>query len=294
MNPNTPSASAAGPGDTLRQARLAQGKTVDDVARELNLSARHILALESGDYQSLPGATYVRGYLRRYAGLLGLSPESMLESFNRLPMATRQNDLVVPAPVRQISSSDSLIKLGTLLVVGLIIGLAVVWWQGQEHVTPPRDLAAVPPVALAPAPPTAEPTTPPSEDTAAVRPADTAPVRASAEPPATARPSTAAPAPPASEAVPVNIDPNAPRARLVLYVMEESWADVRDAYQRRLLYETVPAGRVVTLEGAVPLNVFLGNVDGVRVEFDGREYDTRRHKRGQIARFSLGDPGARP
>lgn len=74
----------------------------------------------------------------------------------------------------------------------------------------------------------------------------------------------------------------------MLYVHDDSWADVRDARQQRLIYETIAAGRVVTLEGVAPLQVFLGNVDGVRVEFQGRPYDAARHKRGQIARFTLG------
>jgi cytoskeleton protein RodZ len=75
-----------------------------------------------------------------------------------------------------------------------------------------------------------------------------------------------------------------------LYALEESWADIRDAGQNKLLYETVAAGRVVMLEGAPPLTVFLGNADGVRLEFNGRPYDVSRHKRGQIARFTLNAP----
>lgn len=294
MTQTTP---AAGPGDMLRQARTNQGLSLEQAARQLNLSSRHIAALEADDYQSLPGTTYVRGYLRRYANLLGLSPENVLDSFNRLPIAAHQIDLVAPAPVRQISSGDSLIKLGTLLVIGLVVGLAVVWWQGQERVGPPRE-PAVPPVALAPAQPTVDVVVPAPDAPAPVsRPADVPTARSPAEAPAPAARApgaNATPAPESSTPEVVNVDPNAPRARLVLYVMEESWADVRDAYQRRLIYETVPAGRVVTLEGPVPLNVFLGNVDGVRVELNGREYDTRRHKRGQIARFTVSESAPHP
>jgi cytoskeleton protein RodZ len=89
---------------------------------------------------------------------------------------------------------------------------------------------------------------------------------------------------------PAPLAPNAPVSQLVLYVHEDSWADVRDAQQRRLLYETIPAGRVVSVDGVAPLSVFLGNVDGVTVEFNGQPYDTARHKRGQVARFTLGSP----
>jgi cytoskeleton protein RodZ len=86
-----------------------------------------------------------------------------------------------------------------------------------------------------------------------------------------------------------------PRGRLVLRTLEDCWADVRDAAGNRLLYETIQAGRMVSVEGAAPLSVFLGNVDGVRVEFNGMPYDAARHRRGQVARFTLGEPEtARP
>ena len=90
----------------------------------------------------------------------------------------------------------------------------------------------------------------------------------------------------------VEIPPGVPRSRIVLHALQESWADVRDAQDNRLLYENVPAGRRISIEGAAPFSVFLGNADGVRVEFNGKNYDVSRHKRGQAARFTLGEETA--
>lgn len=278
----------AGPGQQLGQARLDAQLSVEDVARALQLSVRHIAAIERDDYEQLPAATYVRGYLRAYAQLVGIAPERVLDSFNQLPVANRRQGLVPPAPAAQVTSNDGLIKLGTLAVAGVMLGLAIVWWQGQEPASAPAA-PVVPPVALAPE---AEPTP------TAPAPAPTPPPRAPSEPlsaPRVAAPGKPAerPAPttpaPAREAPVVEIDPNAPRARLVLYVTDDSWADVRDARAQRLIYETVAAGRVVTLDGVPPFHVFLGNAEGVRVELNGRDYDVMRHKRGQIARFTLGE-----
>lgn len=282
MNANA-TVHAHGPGQELAQARNDARLSVEDVARALQLSARHIVAIERDDYEQLPAATYVRGYLRAYAQLVGIAPERVLDRFNQLPIANRRQGLVPPAPAAQISSSDSMIKLGTLAVAGVMLGLAIVWWQGQEPASAPTT-PALPPVAAVPE---AAPTPPPEP----VAP----PPRAQPEP--TPAP-VVAPEKPAERAAPiatvretpvVDIDPNAPRARLVLYVTDESWADVRDARGQRLIYETVAAGRVVTLEGVPPLQVFLGNAEGVRVELNGRDYDVMRHKRGQVARFTLGE-----
>jgi cytoskeleton protein RodZ len=83
------------------------------------------------------------------------------------------------------------------------------------------------------------------------------------------------------------------RAQLSLYIEQESWVEVRDGQQNRLVYESLPPGRTLMLEGMVPLYVFLGNAHGVRVEFDGKPFDLAPHKRGQVARFALGQ-GAIP
>ena len=96
-------------------------------------------------------------------------------------------------------------------------------------------------------------------------------------------PAPPAPTPPVARAAPAEI-----RASLVLYADEESWIDVRDAMQNKLIYETVSAGRRVVLGGAVPLKLFIGNAPGVRVEFNGKPYDFSAYKRGLIARFNLG------
>ena len=43
----------------------------------LNLTLANVIALENDDYESLPGWTYVSGYLRAYARLLDLDPDSL-------------------------------------------------------------------------------------------------------------------------------------------------------------------------------------------------------------------------
>ena len=78
------------------------------------------------------------------------------------------------------------------------------------------------------------------------------------------------------------------RALLVLSTVQDSWVDVRDAQGNKLLYETVPAGRVVTLDGNAPLKVFLGNAAGVKIEFDGKPFNPIPYMHGQVARFTLG------
>lgn len=68
-------------GDILRNARKARGITVETLARELRLNERYIQALESSDYDQLPGDTYIRVYLRSLCVFLSLPPEDILKRF---------------------------------------------------------------------------------------------------------------------------------------------------------------------------------------------------------------------
>lgn len=296
----------------LRQAREDRGLAIEEVARSLNLSLARLTALERDEYDKLPAPTYVRGYLRGYAVLLGVSPERLLDAFNRLPIAAQRNDMVAPAPVKEITSSDSLVKLGTVVVVGLVVGLAALWWSGSEE-SPPRGAPAPPPppasspsnlFADLPVEPQPQPSStdvlPPetsNEPVNAPEPAappvlEKIPLTTTTTTTATLAPEKITP-PPVAAVPPPPANPNVALARVVLRVREDSWADVRDAEEHRLLYQTISGGRVVSVQGVPPISVFLGNVDGVQVEYNGKPYDAQRHKRGPVARFTLDDPGSR-
>jgi cytoskeleton protein RodZ len=43
------------------------------------------------------------------------------------------------------------------------------------------------------------------------------------------------------------------------------------------------------VEGVAPLSVFLGNVEGVRVELNGQPYDVSPYRRGDVARFTVSE-----
>lgn len=289
----TAPASEPAVGELLRQARADLGLTVGAVAQKLRLAPKQILAIEGEDYEHLPGPTYIRGYLRSYARLLGLSPDVVIGLYNRHPSATKAVDLTKYVPPPQMSADHHVIKITTLVVAGLILGLAAIWWQGRddspiklrkppagariEEEMPAAD-AMQPRAETAPVAPAVAPTPPvaaPANVTRTERVVEREAVRPAAMP--------AAPSP-----APVAAVPAGPRP-LVLHFEKESWADVRDSEQNRLLYTVVSAGKVIRLGGTPPFSVYLGNASGVRVEFNGKPVDVGRYQRGPVARFTLGD-----
>jgi cytoskeletal protein RodZ len=65
-------------GDTLRQQREKMGVTMAQAAEDTRIRDKFLQAIESGDYQSLPGTVYTKGFLRNYAHYLNLDAEEML------------------------------------------------------------------------------------------------------------------------------------------------------------------------------------------------------------------------
>jgi len=75
---------------------------------------------------------------------------------------------------------------------------------------------------------------------------------------------------------------------IVLFFEENSWADVRDKNGKKLLYKTIDEGRVVTVKGVAPFKIFLGNANGVKLSYNGKQVNFDKYKRGLIARFTVG------
>jgi cytoskeletal protein RodZ len=64
-------------GDALRERREHKGVTMEQAAEDTRIREKFLQAIESGDYQSLPGTVYTKGFLRNYAQYLGLDAEEM-------------------------------------------------------------------------------------------------------------------------------------------------------------------------------------------------------------------------
>jgi cytoskeleton protein RodZ len=72
---------ALGLGERLRSARKARALTLEQAAFTLRLEVPVLRALEDERYEALGAAVFVRGHLRAYAKLLGLSEEAVLAAY---------------------------------------------------------------------------------------------------------------------------------------------------------------------------------------------------------------------
>lgn len=259
-------------GQTLREAREAQGISLDEAAMRLRLMHRQLAAIEADDFESLGQIVFARGFVRNYARLLGLVPEDLLARMQGAPAEPAAVSQSAPPLPRSWLSSPWLILALLGLLVGVAVPVALYLWLNSEvddgAVQPALSSTQVRPVpAAAPVP--------------APAPADSAqqPAPAAADVAATAAPVVA----------PVPAEPAAPAAGSVLHLEfgDESWTEIRDASGRMLHRQLNPAGSRVDISGRPPFEVVIGNAAQARLTYNGRPIDLKPFTDSTVARFTL-------
>ena len=122
----------------FRAAREDAGMAVAKVADALHLDDSVISAIENGRFAALPMRTYVRGYVRNYARVLGLDADDMAARFDALDTGRPEPSVLVPR--WRLSRRPELalrpLALGYVAIVAvlLIVSGAVLWtaWQTQD------------------------------------------------------------------------------------------------------------------------------------------------------------------
>ncbi|HGY5998337.1 TPA: helix-turn-helix domain-containing protein, partial [Aeromonas hydrophila] len=120
---------AVGPGQLLRNAREQLGWTREQVASRIHLRLTLIAAIESDTYDKHTSHTFIRGYLRTYAKLVGIPEETILAAYDKLGLTPPDNiDMQSFSRRSRQQANDSRLKVVTWLVILVLIALSVAWW----------------------------------------------------------------------------------------------------------------------------------------------------------------------
>ena len=119
-------------GEELRRNRLVREVSLESIASATKISKRHLEALERGDFSRLPAPVFTRGFIRAYAGYLGLDPEEMVNAY--LSDAVNASPRVDPRSEGVVSRPRSLAILPVAAVVlGVGVVLAGVAWRAAHR-----------------------------------------------------------------------------------------------------------------------------------------------------------------
>ncbi|MCX7172556.1 MAG: DUF4115 domain-containing protein [Proteobacteria bacterium] len=248
------------PGRSLREARELRGLSIADVVNSIKFSPRQIEAIERNDFEHLPGATFVRGFIRSYAKLLQLDPHPLLAMMDReTPQADTQIHLpkdtgaALPQPGERRSYLPHLALLVTVLATVIAIATYFDWPGGSGKAKPPSTVIA--PTVQQPLPYVVQP---PATQVEPGQP----------EPPKTPSPE--------------------PDFRQLIFVFEEkSWVEVKDAAQRVIFAQNNEPGTRQVVNGKPPFSLVIGNASHVQLQFEDQQVDLRPHTKVDVARLTL-------
>ncbi|MFQ2570718.1 RodZ domain-containing protein [Aeromonas caviae] len=289
---------AVGPGQLLRNAREQLGWTREQVASRIHLRLTLIAAIEADTYDKHTSHTFIRGYLRAYAKLVGIPEETILAAYEKLGLTPPDNiDMQSFSRRSRQQANDSRLKVVTWLVILMLIGLSVAWWwqstarrsAGDDALAATEMSATVntPEANVAPAVEVAEPVLPVASDavsTQVVVSGATATLPVVATDASAAVPTDVSGA--VSTAESTTTEP-AKAPQLKMSFTADCWLDVKDANGKTLFSGLKKANDELVLEGPEPLRFIIGAPMAVNLEYQGKSFDMSRYNNGRTARFSL-------
>ncbi len=254
-------------GERLAAARREQQITILEVAKELHLDEPKVRALEQNKFDVLGAPVFAKGHLRKYALLVGVDNDDVLQDYYKLNRASGMPPVVgeVRKPVREISLGPWI-----AMIVILMIAATAYWWFLVADTSPPLTpdtgvIVPSPDDEIAPANDAAMPAEPVELPEAAPEMTDEAVFAA-----------------PAAQPVADG------QVRLTLTFSGDCWTEISDASGRRLFFDLGRDGRTVDVSGQAPLSVLFGNAVNVRVRVNGTDYAiSPADRRGETARLTI-------
>lgn len=127
-------------GDTLREAREAQGLSLAEVAARTRIPVRQLEAVEKGDYAALPSITYSVGFAKAYARAVGVDEVAIARevrgasdqpSAKRTTYEAYEIDEPSRVPPRGLAITTLLIAVVVLIGAGLFYGTSLFRGDGE-------------------------------------------------------------------------------------------------------------------------------------------------------------------
>ncbi len=117
----------SGIGEYLKSERLKKGYSIEDIQEMTKIRTRYIQAIETGNYDILPGKFYARAFIKNYAEVLDLNTNDIisklerelpLEIENGIPQSPRKRNIIKKPNIMFFNFSHKII---IFLFVSIIV-----------------------------------------------------------------------------------------------------------------------------------------------------------------------------
>ncbi|KAB7642266.1 helix-turn-helix domain-containing protein [Bacillus sp. B3-WWTP-C-10-D-3] len=133
-------------GQKLKEARGTKGLSIDQLHEITKIQKRHLVAIEEGNYDVLPGAFYARAFIKQYADTVGLNGEELLVEYqSTIPQSEKRDVPQVSTgqktqeTMQKSSSWPIADHMPKILVALLVIAVGVVIWFVFQALTGKDD-----------------------------------------------------------------------------------------------------------------------------------------------------------
>ena len=250
----------AGCGERLKHAREAAGLSIDDVAARLHMPARVVRSLEAEDWARLGAPVFVRGQVRSYSRLVGLTTAPMMAALDIGPVEPSRLISRTHTPRAQWWAE----QIGRRLVyIVLTLSLAVpAWVATSQHLSGAANDSAPLDIPATKADVTEQPT------------------------PMARRTVMASMAPVTATAV------EAPLAGIVIRTSGETWLEAVAADGSSIEKGLLPSGSERSFATVRLARLTIGNASAVEVKNNGQQVDLAPFTRTNVARFTVSSDGS--
>lgn len=119
-------------GARLKEARLARGYSLDDLQEVTKIQKRYLIGIEEGNYSIMPGAFYVRAFIKQYAEAVGLDADQILTEYRKDVPEVQKEEVAQSfsqSPSRRkmaASSNNKMMEAMPKIIVGLFAVVIIV------------------------------------------------------------------------------------------------------------------------------------------------------------------------
>lgn len=248
-------------GQTLQQARIAAGLSVDDISGSTRVRVPIVHGIEQDDFSRCGGDVYARGHIRVLARAVGVDPEALVGQFD-----AEHGGRPVPTPAAPMFEAERIrsdrprpnwtaAMVAAIVAVVGFVGFTV--FDGEENTGKAKQAAEGPKPQKSGVKPTATKQAPkpePSDSAIAAAPLDKVTVRLSV-------------------------------------IDDKSWISAK-AHDGKLLFDgTLNKGDSKTFQGDEQIDLILGNAGAIELFVNGKKVEDE-FEPGQVERLSYtqGDP----
>lgn len=112
-------------GEILASQRIKKKLALEEVSRKTKIKISYLQAIETNQFESLPPAAFVKGFIQNYAKAVGANPDTALAIFRRDYIEDKQGK-IIPRSFTKPVSSPPIITPKTTLLVGIVATILII------------------------------------------------------------------------------------------------------------------------------------------------------------------------